>query len=181
MRPLLTLALLFLAAGVGRADPIENPEFKQWAAFKAGATATLKTESEFNNMKSEITITTKLIEVGADKLVVETTSASKFNGMEFKQPPTKRDVPKTIDIPKAPADKPKAEKPEGKTEEGTETLKVGGQDVKTKWVKYTAKTADGEVVSQTWTAEDVPGTVVKLVTKTKTVTTTMTLTEFKKP
>lgn len=185
MRPLLTLAALVLAVGVGRADSIENPEYKSWSAFKPGCVATLKTESEFNNMKSEITITNKLVEVGKDKLVLETTTVSTFNGMEIKQPAMKRDVPKTIDIPKAtgdkPKDQPKAEKPEGKTEEGTETLKVGGQEIKTKWSKYTAKTADGEVVSQTWTSEEVPGTIVKSVTKTATVTTTMQLTEFKKP
>lgn len=183
MRPLLTLAALVVAAGSCRAEPVENPEFKNWSQFKAGATATLKTESEFNGMKSEIVITNKLVEVGADKLVLETTTVSKFNGMEFKQPPTKRDVTKTIDLPKAAGDKPtaKPEKPEGTTEEGTETLKIDGKDVKTKWVKFKNKTPDGDVEGQTWTSDDVPGMVVKNVTKTKTVTTTMTLTEFKKP
>ncbi|QEL20343.1 hypothetical protein [Limnoglobus roseus] len=181
----LALATLALAAGLGWAEPFENPTYKQWAAFKPGATATVKTESEFNNMKSEVTIISKLVEVGKDKLVLETTTVSKFNGMEFKQPPTKQDVLKTIDLPKTPAtgDKPKdkSEDPKGKTEEGTETLKVGGQDVKTKWVKYKNKTTDGEVESQTWMSDEVPGQIVKSVTKTATVKTTMELTEFKKP
>lgn len=183
MRLILSLLAVVLAAGVCHADPVDNPEYKNWAGFKPGTTTTMKMDSDFNGTKSEVTITSKLVEVGADKLVIETVTASKIGGMEFKQPATKRDVPKTIEVGKpAAGDKPaNPSKPEGTTEEGAETLKVGGVEVKTKWYKYKAKTAAGEAEGQTWTSDEVPGQVVKSVTKAGGVSTKMELTEFKKP
>jgi hypothetical protein len=182
---LLPMIALALAAGAVRAETIDNPEYKSWSAHKAGTTVTMKTVSEFDKMTSEITTTNKLVEVGKDKLVLETEVVSKVMGMEFKQPATKRDVPKTIDIPKAdPGKAPKAEKPEkpeGTTEEGTETLKIGATEVKTKWFKAKVKTPAGEAESQTWMSDDVPGGLVKVVSKVGDTKTTIEVTEFKKP
>ena len=122
--------------------------------------------------------------MGDDKLVLDTSSMTKVNGMEIKSPVVKRDVPKTFTIPKVekPKDDPKVEKP--KTEEGTETLKVGGVEVKAKWYKVTQDVMGTKTNSQTWTSDDVPGGLVKMVTKTSgTVegTITMEVVEFKKP
>ena len=100
MRALLITFGLVFASVVGRADPIENPEFKQWASFKSGTSIVMSMTSEFNGMKSATKIGTKLLEVGADKLVLEVETATVVNGMEFKGPPTKREVMKTIDVPK---------------------------------------------------------------------------------
>ena len=100
MRALLITFGLVFASVVGRADPIENPEFKQWASFKSGTSIVMSMTSEFNGMKSATKIGTKLLEVGADKLVLEVETATVVNGMEFKGPPTKREVTKTIDVPK---------------------------------------------------------------------------------
>lgn len=180
---LITFSLVF-ASVVGRADTIENPEFKQWAAFKSGTSIVMSMTSEFNGTKSASKIGTKLLEVGADKIVLEVETATVVNGMEFKGPPTKREVTKTIEIPKvegAQATPKPGVKPEGTTEEGTETVKIGDVEVKTKWTKYKSKTPAGEVEGQTWMSDEIPGGMFKSETKTATITSKMVIVEFKKP
>jgi hypothetical protein len=186
MRPtrLAAVALMVLAAGSAAAqETIENQEFKQWSKFKKGASVTMKSTTDLGKMKVEAVITTTLIDVGPDKLVLETSSVSKINGMEIKVPPMKRDVPKTVTVPKVDKkDDPKAEKP--KTEEGTETLKVAGVEVKTKWSKATADVMGTKTEAQYWFSDDFPGGLVKSVTKimgANPATITIEVTEFKKP
>jgi hypothetical protein len=164
-------------------ETIPNPEFASWSKFKKGASVTLKSVNEFNKMKTESVVTMTLVEVGADKLVLETVAVTKINGMEIKSPPVKRDVPKTFTIPKVdPKDVPKVEKP--KTEEGTETLKVGGVEVKAKWYKTTFEVMGTKTEATNWTSDEIPGGLVKSVTKSTgaaAATFTMEVTEFKKP
>lgn len=183
MRTMLSLAFLALAAAAGRADTIDNPAFKSWSKFKPGTTITMKTESEFSKMKSEIVIVSKLVEVGADKCVIEVETITKVNGMEFKAPAMKQDVPKTFDVPK-PKDgekPPKVEAPDVTKEEGKETLKIGTTEVKTTWTKYKTKTKEGEHEGQTWMSDDVPGGLVRSVSKAGDVATKTELIEIKRP
>ena len=76
---------------------------------------------------------------------------------------------------------PKVETPDVKKEEGKETLKIGGVEVKTTWMKYKSKTPTGEHEGQTWLSEDVPGGLVKSVSKAGDVSTKTELIEIKKP
>ena len=183
MRTMLSLTVLLIASAAGRADPVDNPAYKSWANFKPGTTITMKTENEFNKMKSEFVIVSKLVEVGKDKCVIEVETITKVMGMEFKAPAMKQDVPKTYDVPKpkdgeTPA---KVETPDITREEGKETLKIGAVEVKTTWMKYKGKTAAGEAEGQTWMSDDVPGGLVKSVTKAGEVTSKTELIEIKKP
>ncbi len=181
-RMLTATTLVLLTGLVSLADKksIENPEFTQWSKYKPDTMTKLKMTSEIAGMKNESVIVTTLKEVGADKLVLEVETTSKINGMEFKAPPTKRDVAKMVEIEATPGDAPKVAKPAGTTEEGTETLKIGESEVKTKWYKYKTKANDLEVEGQSWISEDVPGSLVKMVTKTATFSSTMELIEFVK-
>jgi hypothetical protein len=170
---------------VAAQDKVDNPEFANWSKFKKGTSVTMKSVSSFNNMSSEATITSTLIDVGADKLVIEMTSAVKSAGMEFKGEPMKRDVSKTVTLPEGfkKEDFSKG-KPPGTYEEGTETLKVGGSDVKTKWYKYKFEVQGTKTEAKMWMSEDVPGIMVKSeMTSSGAVATTtkMEVTEIKKP
>jgi hypothetical protein len=181
-------AVVLLAAVHGPAaaqDTIPNPEFASWSKFKKGTTVTLKSTSEVMGMTSEVLIINTLLETGGDKLVIESTSVAKVNNMEFKSPPMKRDVTKTVTVPKGlKKEEIAAGKPPGTVEEGTETLKVAGVEVKTKWYKYSADVNGIKSEGKTWMSDDIPGMLVKseittsgvLATKTK-----MEVTEFKKP
>lgn len=175
-----TLAVLVGSFAVAQEKKtIDNPEFANWSKFKEGATTTLKMVSEFNGMKNTTTIVTKLVEAKADQLTMETTAEVEVMGKPFKAPAQKREVKKTLEVP-ANTPVPKDQKPEGTTEEGTETIKVGATDVKTKWYKYKSKTPAGEVSGQVWMSDEVPGQVVKMVSKSDKFSSTMELVEFKK-
>lgn len=181
-RPLLAACVLAAAPTAGfAAEKIDNPEFKSWSAYKAGASVTYKTVSAFGPTSTESTITNKLVEAGADKLVIEMTTVTKVGGMEIKSPPVKRDVPKQIDLPAGK--KPDAVgKPDGAFEEGAEEVKIAGTAVKTKWFKFKVE-KPVQSSGQIWTSDDVPGQLVKMVTKIEgqvAGSTTMELVEIKK-
>jgi hypothetical protein len=185
---LAALALIVLVPGAAHAqEKIANPEFAQWSKFKKGTSVTLKTVSEAAGMKSEMTMTMTLVEVGADKVVVASSSVVKAAGMEFKSPPMNRDVPKLFELPKGVKKEElegQATKVEGKYEEGTETLKVAGVEVKTKWFKYKHEAEGIKSEGRMWMSEDVPGWLVKSEASTSgAVASTMKteLVEFKKP
>jgi hypothetical protein len=179
-------ALLLLTGGLVTAqEMLPNQEFTDWSKFKKGTSVTLKTTSDAGGMKSEVVLTTTVVETGADKLVLETTSTTKVNGMEFKAPAVKRDVPKTVPLP--PGIKKEdftATKPPGTYEEGAETVKIAGAVYKSKWYKSKFEMDKTKVESKMWLSEDVPGRLVKgetTVTGPVNVTTKMEVTEIKKP
>ncbi len=171
-----------LSAAVARGDDkVENPEFKGWSKFKAGTSVAMKMTTEAGGMKFEINMTNKLVEVKDDKLVVETESVTKLNGMDIKSPAQKRDVAKMLGAAPKGFDA-KTGKPEGTTEEGKEKVKVGGTEYECKWYKFKSKqklpTGEEEVEGQIWMSDDVPGTVVKMTSKMKSGGMTMEATEI---
>jgi hypothetical protein len=179
------LVVLALAGHAAAQDTIDNPEFANWSKFKKGTSVTLKSTSEVMGMATEVLLTTTLVEAGADKLVIETATVTKVNGMEFKMPGMKRDVTKTLTLPKGlKKEEVAAGKPPGTLEEGAETLKVAGTEVKTKWYKYTAEVDKTKTEGKTWMSDDVPGRVVKSETNTTgafAFKSRMELVEIKKP
>ncbi|WP_439625846.1 hypothetical protein [Gemmata sp.] len=180
------VAVVALWAGAAAAqDTVENPEFASWSKFPKGTAATLKVTSSAAGTTSETTMVSTLVEVGADKLVIETVTALKANGMEFKQPALKRDVTKTVAVPKGVKKEDfTGGKPPGTVEEGTETVKISGTEVKAKWYKYKTEAGGVTIESKMWTATDVPGIMVKMESTTTgslASTTKMELVEIKKP
>ena len=179
---------VFVAAGggvVSAQEKIDNPTYANWAKYKVGATATLKTTTGSAAFSSESTMTTKLVERTAEKVVIEITVKSKVGGMEIEIPPMKQEHLKTIELPKgAKKEAFTSGKPEGTTKEGTETLKIGGQEVKTKWYEYEVKANGADVKAKMWTSDEVPGMLVKMESKIGGAVPTdskMELVEFKKP
>jgi hypothetical protein len=180
--------VVFVAAGGGvlsAQEKIDNPQYTNWAKHKVGTTTTLKTTTTSAMFTSEGTIITKLLEVTADKIVVEMTVKSKAAGMDIDLPPMKQEYPKTIELPKGAKKETFATgKPEGVTKEGTETLKIGGKEVKAKWYEYEVKANGSDVKAKMWMSDDVPGSLVKMETKITSpvaAETKMELTDFKKP
>jgi hypothetical protein len=167
------------------AEEVENPEFTMWSKLKKGTSMTLKTTTSANGMNFESTSTTVLTEVGADKVVLEMTSVSKFNGKDIKVPPVKREVTKTIKLPdNVKKEDLKAGKPQGTYEDGTETLKISGMELKTKWYKFKTEANGVKSEGKMWVSDDVPGLMVKMEsssTGAATASIKMELTEFKKP
>lgn len=184
---LAAVAVLFaLVSGtVVAQDKVDNPEFANWSKFKKGTSVTMKSVTTSAGMSFEATITSTLVEVGADKLVIETSSVSKVMGMEIKVPPMKRDVPKQVEIPKGVKKEDfTSGKPQGTYEEGTETVKIGGTEVKTKWYKSKFESDGNKVESKMWVSDDTPGILVKsetTLTGKLASTSKIEVTEIKKP
>ncbi|MBN9118350.1 MAG: hypothetical protein J0I06_04175 [Planctomycetes bacterium] len=176
---------LVLAAGAASAEEIPNPEFVSWSKFKKGTSVTLKTTATVSGITSETLSTTTLVEVGPGQVVIETKAVSKVNGMSFDSPPQKREVAKTLKLPDG-GKKPDAKggQPPGTYEEGTETLKVGGTEIKTKWYKTRSEGDGFKTDSKVWMSDDAPGVMVKMeaiTTGADASTIKMELVEFKKP
>jgi len=181
-RAFCSLAVLALAVSAARAAEVDNPEFAQWAKYKKGTSVTLKATTTVAGTTSESFTTTTLLDVTDTKLVIETVTVMKVAGMEFKTP-FKRDVPKKVTVPDVKVD-PKVKVPEVKTVTGTETLKVAGLELKTKWTATTIEAAGTTTEMKIWMSDDVPGTMVKSESTTKGAfasSTKIELIEFKKP
>jgi hypothetical protein len=187
MRTLTTIALVLFVGGFARADEtIDNPEFASWAKFKNGTTVTIKTTSEFSGMSTESVQTVKLVDSSADKLVLETAISMTVAGMKVDVPAMKRDVPKTLTLTdeakKAKAEAEKAQT-EAKSEDGSETLTIGGTSLKCKWRRTKINIMGNETDSKIWTSDEVPGGTVKMESTTGgavSVKTKFEMTEFKK-
>ena len=183
---LASVAVLAMAVPASAAETIDNPQFAMWLKHKKGPSITLKTTST-GDATSETVTTTALLEVGNDKVVVEMSGSTKISGMEFKTPPTKREVAKTFELPEGTKKEDFREggKPKGTYEEGTETLKVAGAEYKTKWYKYKVEIGQVKGDAKLWVCDDVPGTMVKMEMTTVaagvTSKSTMELIDFKKP
>src|SRR5439155_12998084 len=179
-------ALVVFVSGISLAqEKVDNPEFANWSKFKKGTSVTLKATSDVAGMKSESTITTTLVDVTADKVVVEMSTATTANGMEFKTPALKRDILKAIPLPPGAKKEDFAPgKVPGSVEEGTETIKVAGKEYKTKWYKTKNSAGGNDIEGKMWMTEEVPGMIVKVESSTKGAVaskSTMELVEVKKP
>jgi hypothetical protein len=181
-----TIAILIFAltSAPAWAESIDNPAFASWAKVKKGTVVTLKQSSEFAGQKSESTSISTLVDLTTDVATIELVNVIKAGDMEIKTPPTKVEVKKMTELPPGKKKEDYA-KPEGLVDQGTETVTVDGVAYKTKWHSIKLTTGDTEIESKSWTCDDVPGLVVKLESKSKTMgmvsTTTMNLVSVKKP
>ena len=184
----LVVIAAFLAGGKtlhAQEEMVENPEYASWSKFKTGTSVTMKSTNVIGGRMSEVMITTTLLSVGADQLQIESSSVVKDQDKEFKPKPDKRDVLKLVPLPKGLLKADFAElKPPGTTEEGMETLKLAGQEIKAKWYKYSVDREGTKINAKRWVSTEVPGNIVKSeMTNTGAFASTirLELVEFKKP
>lgn len=173
----LALGVLAVLAGCGKetppataggsaakADPAAKAEPKQaaprhpWGSFKAGSYARLKSVSEMeiagNKTKTETQMNYTLLEVTATDAVVEMEMISGGTAM----PKNKMNMP--------------LKGPEGKAAEGlkpktgSETITVGGKSYKCTWTEVETEAGGNKTLTRSWMCEDVPGHLVKSVSKT---------------
>lgn len=169
--PLLALGAPAWSDGDKPATPratkkIDNPEYAQWAVFKVGAFVELTTESNQGGMSSTLKMAHKLLELTAEKAVVETTMTTVAGGQEMAMPAQKRDVPKVVEVPdvQVPETKP-VDAP--KVKEGEETIEVGGKKVACKTFETTMEFSGMQTWRKTWTSKEIPGQTAKMESKTE--------------
>jgi hypothetical protein len=175
-------AAVLLTAGLAQAEKVKNPEYENWAKFKAGAMSKTETNTEAMGNKTKITSVTKLVEINAEKALIESTVTMEVAGQKMEQPVMKREVPATMEKP-AEQTPPTSVAPTVKPniKEGEETVTVAGKELKCKTTESTSESNGMKVQTKTWTSADVPGQIVKTETKTTGAmesSTTMQLVEF---
>jgi hypothetical protein len=167
-----------LAADEGKDDQVANPPYKNWSAFKKGATARLlETVIDKSgdapgivdatarpDAPHETYITFQLIEVTPKRVVVRMTQTEVEAGSETEHAPVKITYPAQVHKKYAGHSLAK-----GKVEnfkEGDEEVKVGDKTVKAHWVESEFKVGNETSTSKVWYSDEVPGgTVRKKTTK----------------
>jgi hypothetical protein len=162
----------------GAGETVESPIYKSWARAKLGTVVTVKSVTVMKGVTLESTMRYRLVALSAEKATVEMVHTSR--GVE--NPPQKLEFRR--DFPLFPGMKKEdVGKPLGATENGLETLTMAGKEYKTQWYVTKGRTEAGESIGRTWTAEDVPGMLLRSVIKVPAAdkTTTLEVVEIQVP
>jgi hypothetical protein len=155
-----------LAPAAMAEDTVDNPAYKQWAAFKPGTVTKVQSESVTSvggkDMTTKTVITTTLKEVTAEKVVVEMVIDMDANGQKMTMPARTQDIPAKV----AKTTTQPAGVTTTKKGEGDEEITVAGKKYKAHWVEYLTASDQVESTSKTWTSAEVPGGVLKSVIET---------------
>jgi hypothetical protein len=170
LRQTLPLFVLFVAAPLVNAEDVANPYYKFWSKSKQGATVVFKETTKLSGAAAASapdatdvkTVTYKLLEVTADKVVVEARVTQQENFGFVESAPTKHIYPAKMS--KAILE----DLLEETGAKGTEaTLKVGDKDMKVMLLSGTTKKGDESVDFKIWISDEVPGGIVKRHRATK--------------
>jgi hypothetical protein len=188
-RTLAAVVVLFACAAAGRTDEkdqADNPYYKYWSKSKVGASVELK-ETTKTAAKGDIpadedvkVITHKLVELTAEKAVVETTVTEGEVFGFVQSAPTKHIYPAKMskevleDLLK-----------ETGAKATDATVKVGDKEMKARLLTGMTKKGDEEVAFKIWLVDEVPGGIARRerITKTKgelVAETTIEVMSFKK-
>jgi hypothetical protein len=155
------------SAVAAKTEPAKSSAPKHlWGSFKKGSSAKLKTVTDTAGTKSEMTMTHVLVDLTADEAVVETEMA--MTGFTNKS---------TNKFPlKAPEGGKAVDGPKPKT--GSEEIEVAGKKLKCTWTEIETENAGIKTTAKSWMCEDVPGHLVKSVSKSSGAATMSSTTEL---
>ena len=141
--------LLALAAFLAQ-EAKDNPEYGYWKDCKAGSWVKVRLDSSMNNQKMEMTATYTLIELTAEKAVVEQSGVMKAGALE--RPVSRRE--------EVPAKKTRVASHEQK---GEEEIEVGGKKLKCQILLVAEQSGDGggKVKAKVWVSKEIPGGMAK--------------------
>ncbi len=181
----LTLALAFTALAATHALPfeeIESPLYKSWVRFPVGTTITTRAVTERDGHRAETTTTSQLIASTNDKVVIEAVSVSDATGQRIENPPQRFEYRRVF--PLLPGVKKEdVGKPKGVIAEGDETVEVAGKSYAAHWYDARGTTDAGPSITRTWMSEEVPGKLLKAITRVPKAdkTATLKLVEIRTP
>ena len=158
------------AAPAVKSEPAKSSAARHmWGSFKKGSSARLKTVTDTAGTKSEMTMTHTLVDLTADEAVVETEMAmTGFTNKSTNKYPLK-----------APEGGKAADGPKPKT--GSEEIEVAGKKLKCAWTEIETETSGINTTAKSWMCEDVPGHLVRSISKSTgaaTMLSTTGLVEF---
>jgi hypothetical protein len=181
----LALAAAFitaLAANASADEPVESPVYKSWARYKVGTSIRLQAVTLIQGNRVETTTTARLVELTDEKVVVESVTASDGTGKAIENAPQKL-VYRRAFVLLPGVKREDVGKPDGSIARGEESLKLAGKEYKAQWFDSKSRVEAGEALTRTWMSDDVPGKLLKSVTKVPAAdkTTTLELVEIKTP
>jgi hypothetical protein len=137
----------------------DNLEWPYWKSMKVGSTATYKLDMTQGGQAMEGQMVRTLKEISAEKAVLEHKMKITVSGQTVEPPAETEEV------------KPKEEKQEKITKEGTEEIEVAGKKLKCRYLE-TEKEEDGQkIVSKVWAHDSIPGGIAKADVKMGEATT----------
>jgi hypothetical protein len=170
----LMLVLTPGARGTARAEEVESPQYASWARHPVGTTVRLRTVTEAAGARSiETTASYRLVKTTADAVVVEMKVVSDAPGSEPEG--TSQELTIRRLFPLFPGVKKEdIGKPEGVTKQGEEAVTVAGRTYRARWYEGRGATEAGPSESRTWTSDEVPGRLIRSVTKVPKANKTVT-------
>ena len=184
-RCLVTLSAAVLAscalAGAA-AEEVEHPAYKSWARHPVGTSVTLKSVTTTQGVTIVTARTTTLVKLTDEGAVLETVTTSDATGKEVEAPPQiylqRRMFPLFAGVKKEDIGKPP-----GSSTRGEETVKLAGKAYRATWFDSKGRVESGETFTRTWMSDEVPGRLLKAVTKVPDADnmTTVELVESKTP
>jgi hypothetical protein len=149
-------------------DMVNNPPYAHWSQFAVGTSVTTKEIVTLSDGSAvEAVVNSKLLSKSKDKLTVETLVTGGGAGKQagaVEQTKTLTDFPAKVKFEQT--DTPDVAG--YSVTEGKELVDVKGKQVEAEWTEATASNGDETVVEKVWTAQNIPGGIVKqTVTKKK--------------
>lgn len=153
----------FAAAAV--AEPVENPEYTNWAQFKPGAMSKWQMTMDQGGQQIQSTIVSRLQSLEDDQAVIVMEVSMQAMGQNMTMPPQERTVQARIDPSEIDPALQQYNNPD--VEKGAETLTVNGKQVETEWFAFDTEQEGTKATGKAWVSKDVPGFLVKMEGKTE--------------
>lgn len=172
------VGMLGLSQWAAAADQVDNPAYKRWATYKVGTWVKYKMTMQMEGAAGMggMTMTSKLVELTAEKAVLETSVTMKMGDKDMSPPAQKHDVPAKVDADKVtevggmqPGMNMKVQK------KGEETIEIDGKSYKCQRFDTTVEQNGKTTTGKLWVCEDVPGGMVKMQSEMPKGTSTMEL------
>ena len=169
MRHFVAILLVGLAMGVATAAwaaEADNPVYQQWAKFKVGTSAQMRQTMAIAGTRSESEVTHTLVELTADKAVVETGTIMVIAGKKIESPKVKVEHRAKLDatVPGANEAAPVPAATRDVAKPVREELTIDGQKFTCDKYESTVDQGGTKVHATLWNCGDVPGGLVKSVT-----------------
>jgi len=172
-----------LSSLMPKGELVEHPTYRQWKAFPEGTTVTRKTttDSELTPGMTVTVLVTSLKQKTDDFLVLESQSTTTYaDGRVNEHKPVESKIPRKIRLPEGMS----AEnwgKPQGTLVE--EEVEAAGKKYRARKTESKGTTDAGDLYQTVWSSDEMPGGLVKSVSKVPAVkeTTIIEITEVKVP
>lgn len=164
------------------AEEVESPLFKSWARTKPGTSITLKMTTDSASGRIETKTRYTLAKLDREMAIVELVSTSGATGEAADESPQEIKIRRMFPVLPG-VKKEEIGKPSGAIAKGEETITIAGKEYKAQWYDTKGMTEAGESITRTWISDEVPGLVLKAVTRVPKIKkeTTIELVELKAP